>query len=86
MKMQLIADELERGRKYLQLTQTTDTQMRQMIGMPGAKSVNMPKGWEEAQAKANEHAKTLLKTDLKDLDTEEFEEYIDEIEDAKEDK
>ena len=32
VKLQLIADELERGRKYLQLTQNTEEQMRQMLG------------------------------------------------------
>ncbi len=80
IKMQLIADELERGRKYLELTQTTDTQMRQMLGMPGGKFVNLPKGWEEAQAKADERAKTLFETDLKNMDTEDFEEYVDDLE------
>ncbi len=82
IKMQLIADELERGRKYLELTQTTDMQMRQMLGMPGGKFVNLPKGWEEAQAKADERAKTLFETDLKNMDTEDFEEYIDDIENS----
>ena len=48
MKMHLIGDELERGRKYLELTRTTDTQMRQMLGMPGGKFINLPKGWEAA--------------------------------------
>ncbi len=82
IKMQLIADELERGRKYLELTQTTDTQMRQMLGMPGGKFVNLPKGWEEAQAKADERAKALFATDLKNMDTEDFEEYIDDLENS----
>ncbi len=80
MKMQLIADELERGRKYIELTRTTDTQMRQMLGMPGSKSINLPKGWEEAQAKANQHAKELLSTDLKDMETEDFGDYVDDLE------
>jgi len=82
MKMQLIADELERGRKYLELTRTTDTQMRQMLGMPGSKFINLPKGWEETRAKADQHAKELLATDLKDMETEDFEEYVDIIEDG----
>ena len=59
MKMQLIADELERGRKYLELTRTTDTQMRQMLGMPGSKNVNLPKGLAEVQAQADQHAKEI---------------------------
>ena len=33
VKMKLIADELERGRKYLDLTRATDAQMRQMLGL-----------------------------------------------------
>lgn len=82
MKMQLIADELERGRKYLELTRTTDTQMRQMLGMPGSKSVNLPKGWEEAQAHADQHAKELFATDLKDMETEDFAEYVDDLEES----
>ena len=44
LKLKLIAEELERGRKYIALTQTTDTQMRQMLGMPGSKSGNS-KNW-----------------------------------------
>ncbi len=82
VKMKLIADELERGRKYLELTHTTDTQMRQMLGMPGGKFINLPKGWEEAKAKADARANKLFSADLKDLDTDEFEQYIDELEDS----
>lgn len=82
MKMRLIADELERGRKYLELTHTTDTQMRQMLGMPGGKFVNLPKGWEEQKAKADKRAENLFSSDLKDIDTEEFEQYVDELEDS----
>ena len=82
VKMQLISDELERGRKYLELTRTTESQMRQMLGMPGGKFVNMPKGWDEKQEKAEARAKALFGKDLKDFDTEEFEQYIDEIEDT----
>ena len=82
MKMQLIADELERGRKYIELTHTTDTQMRQMLGMPGSKSINLPKGWEEAQAKADQRAKELLSTNLKDMETEDFAEYVDDLEES----
>ena len=85
VKLQLIADELERGRKYLQLTQTTETQMRQMLGMPGGKFVNLPKELEEKNRQADARAKALFDTDLKDFDTEEFEKYIDSMqEDAQE--
>lgn len=82
MKMKLIADELERGRKYLDLTRATDTQMRQMLGMPGSKFVNLPSGWEEAHSKENERFQAMLRGDLKDLDNEEFDHYIDSIEDS----
>ena len=82
MKMQLIADELERGRKYLELTHTTDAQMRQMLGMPGNKSINQSKEWEEAKAQADQHAKELLSTDLKELETEDFAEYVDDLEES----
>ena len=82
MKLKLIADELERGRKYLDLTHTTDTQMRQMLGMPGGKFVNLPKGWEEAKAQQDARAKKLFETDLKDMQTEDFEHYVDDLEDS----
>ena len=81
IKMKLIADELERGRKYIELTHTTDTQMRQMLGMPGAKFANLPKNWEEIQARQEDRAQKLFSGDLKDMETEEFEQYIDDIED-----
>lgn len=82
MKLKLIADELERGRKYLELTRTTDGQMRQMLGMPGGQFVNLPKEWQEAQAKADARAEKLFSTDLKDMEEEEFEHYIDELEES----
>ena len=82
IKLKLIADELERGRKYLALTHTTETQMRQMLGMPDGKFINLPKGWEEAKAQQDGRAKELFSADLKDLDTDEFEQYIDELEDS----
>ena len=82
VKMKLIADELERGRKYLDLTRTTDTQMRQMLGMPGGKFINLPKGWEAAKEKENASFKEMWDKDLTELDADEFGEYIDVIEDA----
>lgn len=82
VKMKLIADELERGRKYLDLTRTTDTQMRQMLGMPGGKFINLPKGWETAKEKENARFKEMWDKDLTELDADEFGEYIDVIEDA----
>ena len=77
VKMKLIADELERGRKYLDLTRTTDTQMRQMLGMPGGKFINLPKGWEAAKEKENARFKEMWDKDLTELDADEFGEYID---------
>ncbi|MBR4355870.1 MAG: M23 family metallopeptidase [Elusimicrobiaceae bacterium] len=82
MKMRLIGDELERGRKYLELTRTTDTQMRQMLGMPGGKFINLPKGWESSKEKEDERARALFQKDLKDLSAEEFETYIDGLEET----
>ena len=82
VKMNLIADELERGRKFLDLTRTTDMQMRQMVGMPGGKFINLPKGWEEAKAKADAGYQEMLGKDLAELDTDEFEHYIDDIEES----
>ncbi len=80
MKLKLIADELERGRKYIELTHQTDIQMRQMLGMPGSKSANLPKELQEAKAKQEDRAQKLFSTDLKDMDPEEFEQYIDDLE------
>lgn len=77
LKMQLIADELERGRKYLQLTQSTEQQIRQMVGMPAAKFTQSSKEDEEKNNQAEARAKALFSSDLKDFDTEEFEKYID---------
>jgi murein DD-endopeptidase MepM/ murein hydrolase activator NlpD len=83
LKMDLIADELERGRKFLEMTRTTDVQMRKMVGMPaGDKFINLPKGWEEAKAKAEAGYQEMLGKDLTELDTEEFGQYIDDIEES----
>ncbi|MBR4592592.1 MAG: hypothetical protein IKO35_05230, partial [Elusimicrobiaceae bacterium] len=82
VKMKLIGDELERGRKYLELTRTTDTQMRQMLGMPGGKFINLPKGWEAAKEQEDNRARELFEKDFKDLSVEEFEAYINALEDT----
>jgi len=82
MKMKLIGDELERGRRYLELTRTTDTQMRQMLGMPGGKFINLPKGWEAAKEKEDAQAREMFQKDLKEISTEEFESYISKMEDS----
>ncbi len=82
VKMRLIASELERGRKFLDLTRTTDTQMRQMLGMPGGKFINLPKGWEEQRDKEEARYQAMLNGDLTELDENEFNHYIDAIEES----
>lgn len=77
VKMQLISDELERGRKYLTLTHTTEKQMRQMLGMPGGDFINLPETLQEKNRRDDERAKKLFGSDLKEFNTEEFERYID---------
>ncbi len=86
VKMQLISDELERGRKYLALTKTTEQQMRQMLDMPGGKFINLPKGLEEKTKKEDERAQKLFGSDLKEFDTEEFEKYINSMQDNAEER
>lgn len=86
VKMQLISDELERGRKYLTLTQTTEKQMRQMLGMPGGKFINLPKDLQEKARKEDERAQKLFGSDLKNFDTEEFEKYVNDMQDAAEER
>ncbi len=80
LKMRLIADELERGRHYLELTHDTDKQMRQMLGMSGGKFINLPKDWKTEKEKEDKLAQNLFSKDLKDLSTQDFESYIDVIE------
>ena len=81
MKLKLIADELERGRKYIELTQKTDIQMRQMLGMPSGKFMSLPKDLEAIKAQQEDRAQKLFSSNLKDMDLEEFEQYIDDMED-----
>lgn len=80
LKMKLIADELERGRKYIELTQTTDVQMRQMLGM-SKKPTHLPDNWEEIQSQQEDRAQRLFSGNLKDMEPEDFEQYIDDLED-----
>ena len=56
--------------------------MRQMLGMPGGKFINLPKGWEAAKEKENARFKEMWDKDLTELDADEFGEYVDVIEDA----
>lgn len=84
LKIQLIADELERGRKTIEQMQTTDKQMRQMLGMSSGKLINLPKDWEQTKEKQDKFAQRLASEDLKNLSEEEFGEYIDSIESSSE--
>lgn len=78
LKMKLIAEELERGRKYLAMTETTEQQMRQMLGMPGGKFINLPKVNAEKD-KQEDRAQELFGKDLKDIDVDELEKYVSSV-------
>ena len=64
LKLQLISDELERGRKYIELTHTTDTQMRQMLGMPSSKFSLSSSDWEKKKTQQDERAQKLFSGNL----------------------
>ena len=53
-----------------------------MLGMPGGKFINLPKGWEAAKEKEDAQAREMFQKDLKELSTQDFESYIDKIEDS----
>lgn len=74
-KLAIVAEELERGRKYLELTETTDKQMRQMLGMPLGKHIDM-KNLDGKQMSFSE----VLSRSSGDIAAEDFTEYVDEIE------
>jgi len=74
-KLAIIGEELERGRKYLELTQTTDRQMRQMLGMPLGKNTPAP-GPEEDQLDFNK----VFARGSGDIDETVYKNYIDNIE------
>ena len=74
-KLAIIGEELERGRKYIELTQTTDRQMRQMLGMPLGKSTPAP-GPEEDKLNFNK----VFARGSGDIDPADYKDYIDNIE------
>ncbi|WP_428898207.1 Peptidase family M23 [Parelusimicrobium proximum] len=81
-KLALIAEELARGRKYLELTQTTDSQMRQMLGMPDAKNVNHPPAFNENMK--NMDFTSVFNSDVSEINENDFKEYLVGIEKAAE--
>ncbi|GHT38908.1 peptidase M23 [Bacteroidia bacterium] len=76
-KLAIIGEELERGRKYIELTETTDRQMRQMIGMPIGKHIPMP-GSEEEKLNFSK----VFARGSGDIDEGDYKNYIDNIEAA----
>jgi len=74
-KLAIIGEELERGRKYLELTETTDRQMRQMLGMPLGKHIPAP-GSEEEKLNFNK----VFARGSGDIDEKDYKNYIDNIE------
>ena len=74
-KLAIIGEELERGRKYLELTQTTDRQMRQMLGMPLGKNTPAPEADED---KLNFNK--VFARGSGDIDETVYKDYIDNIE------
>jgi murein DD-endopeptidase MepM/ murein hydrolase activator NlpD len=84
-KLALIAEELARGRKYLEMTRTTDMQMRQMLGMPGGKNINNPgvfeeKDEKEARKKDINFVNIFKKKNIEEIDEDTFKEYLGDIE------
>lgn len=82
-KLALIAEELDRGRKYIEMTEKTDQQMRLMLGMPGGKNINNPKIFDKnAQPKEKKtiNFANIFKKDVAEIDESEFKDYLDEIE------
>ena len=70
-KFAMIAEELSRNRKYIEMSQKTDEQMRQMLGMKGGKHVNRPfEGSEEI------NFKEMLAKEAKDIDEEQINQYL----------
>ncbi len=80
-KLALIAEELARGRRYLELTRNTDLQMRQMLGMDGGKNVNKPKVFEEEKQKTFDFA-GIFKKDVGEIDETAYKGYLEDIEKA----
>ena len=70
-KFAMIAEELSRNRKYLEMSRSTDEQMRQMLGMKDGKHVNRP--FEENE---EINFKEIFAKNAKDIDTEQINKYL----------
>lgn len=78
-KLALIAEELDSGRKYLEMTKNTDLQMRQMLGMEGGANVNNPNLFDEEKAKGFSFAK-IFKKSAAEINETDYEGYLEDIE------
>lgn len=77
-KFALIAEELTRNRRYINLAMETDKQMRQMLGMQEGKYINLPTGLEEGKEARPVSFKELLSRKAQDIDEKETVEYLKE--------
>lgn len=70
-KFAMIAEELSRNRKYLEMSRITDEQMRQMLGMKDGKHINRP--FEENE---EINFKEIFAKNAKDIDAEQINKYL----------
>lgn len=70
-KFAMIAEELSRNRKYIEMSRKTDEQMRQMLGMKGGKHINRP--FEESE---EVNFKEIFSKETKDIDENQINEYL----------
>ena len=72
-KFAMIAEELSRNRKYIEMSRSTDEQMRQMLGMKDGKHVNRP--FEESE---EINFKEIFAKNAKDIDENQINKYLQE--------
>lgn len=70
-KFAMIAEELSRNRKYLEMSRSTDEQMRQMLGMKDGKHINRP--FEETE---EINFKEIFAKNAKDIDENQINKYL----------
>ncbi len=70
-KFAMIAEELSRNRKYIEMSRQTDEQMRQMLGMKGGKHINRP--FEEDE---EVNFKEIFAKETKDIDENQINQYL----------
>lgn len=80
-KIALIAEELNRNRKYIKLARDTDKQMRQMLGMEQGKYINLTTGIEEGHESRAVSFKDILERRAQDIDAKELTEELNETTD-----